>query len=153
MAKSSGARPRKGVAKEVAVLRAKLAGVRSDQWAKAQVIFEEICILCGVSGPSGMTMVPRACRFCHYYGHTKQFCPARKRAEERAIEAECARIDRERVAAPTQETVSAAHWAWVQSVRAQMEIHDALLEEGWPRETWREEHMRRLRVRCPSPTT
>ena len=88
MARSSGARPRKAVRAEVAALRAKLAEVPSDKWQRAQAIFDEICALCEVTGPSNGKMVPRSCRVCHRYGHTKQFCPVWKARVERMTERE-----------------------------------------------------------------
>ena len=88
MARSSGARPKKAVRKEVAALRAVLAECRNDQWQKAQCIFDQICALCEVTGPSNGMMVPRSCRVCGYYGHTKQFCPVWKARLERMTERE-----------------------------------------------------------------
>ena len=38
-------------------------------------------------GPSGSKVEPRACKHCGYYGHTRQHCQKRARAEEEALEA------------------------------------------------------------------
>lgn len=83
MGRSSGARPKKAVKAQVELLRARLGTITSDRWQAAQSIFTEICALCDVVGPSNGLMVPRACKVCHLYGHTRQFCPkalARKAA-------------------------------------------------------------------------
>ena len=39
-------------------------------------------------GPMGAKIEPRACRYCNYYGHTKQHCKVRKRDEEERLESE-----------------------------------------------------------------
>ena len=75
MARSSGARPRAAQREEVARLKAELGTVRRQDWVRAQGIFNEICALCNVSGPSGQLMTPRCCRTCGFYGHTTQHCP------------------------------------------------------------------------------
>ena len=36
-------------------------------------------------GPSGGSVDPRACKYCDYFGHTKQYCPKRM-ADMRALE-------------------------------------------------------------------
>jgi hypothetical protein len=82
MGRSSGARPKKAVAEEVKRLKEALGEVHSYDWQKAQCIFDEMCSLCGVSGPSGGIMVPRSCRLCGYYGHTRQYCPRRDPEQE-----------------------------------------------------------------------
>ena len=64
------------------MLREKLSKVHAWDWLKAQCIFSEICRLCEVVGPKGALMTPRACRYCKYYGHSRQFCPVLKQDEE-----------------------------------------------------------------------
>jgi hypothetical protein len=73
--RSSGARPKKAVAPQVNALRAQLAQLRSHEWIKAQLIFDEMCMLCEVTGPTGGKMIPRACRFCDHFGHNRDKCP------------------------------------------------------------------------------
>ena len=87
MARSSGARPRKAQREEVARLKAELGTIRRGEWARAQLVFQQICALCGVEGPSGQIMTPRSCRICGYYGHTSQFCPTDLERVRRASEA------------------------------------------------------------------
>ena len=81
--RSSGARPKKAVRAEVLALKAQLATLRSHEWVKAQMIFDQMTGLCGVEGPMGGRMVPRACRFCDHYGHTRQHCAAKKKRDEK----------------------------------------------------------------------
>ena len=60
-----------------------MAQLRSHEWIKAQLIFDEMCMLCEVTGPTGGKMIPRACRFCDHYGHNRDKCPKwRARCEE-----------------------------------------------------------------------
>ena len=84
MARSSGARPRKAQRAEAAALRERLGQIPSHEWAKAQCVYEQLAAVCGVSGPSGALMSPRACSHCHFFGHTRQFCPRYKQAKDRA---------------------------------------------------------------------
>ena len=56
MARSSGARPKKAVREEVMELKRLLGETHSDKWQRAQTIFDEICRLCEVKGPSGSRM-------------------------------------------------------------------------------------------------
>ena len=70
--------------KEVLELRARLSELQDDQWVKASYIMQEITSLLGHNyGPMGGKIEPRACRYCHYYGHTRQWCPKLKEREER----------------------------------------------------------------------
>lgn len=83
MPRCNGYRPTKAVRKEVQELRAQLATLTTDRWVKASYIMQNITALLGHSGgPSGGSIQPRACRYCHYFGHTKQWCPARERNEK-----------------------------------------------------------------------
>ena len=78
MARSKGCRPLKKDRAEVARLRARLAECHEYQWIRAGAIYDNITSLCRVSGPSGGKMNPRACKYCHYYGHTSQHCVKKK---------------------------------------------------------------------------
>lgn len=83
MGRSSGYRARQHNAEEVAELRSILGELRSHQWQKASVVMSRIVALTGGStGPSGGGVEPRACKYCSYYGHTRQHCVKRKRDEE-----------------------------------------------------------------------
>lgn len=94
MGRSNGARARKEVAEEARVLRARLAELGSDEWVKAQMIFDNLCLLVGCKGPSGAMQSPRQCRACHGWGHTRQHCPKLKARELRDIDREYERIKR-----------------------------------------------------------
>ena len=111
MARSSGARPKKAVRKEVKALKARLGTITSDRWQAAQAIFDQICALCDVSGPSGALMVPRSCRHCGYYGHTRQFCPRVTVALDKASGYETPRTEEECPGGPAQ-------WKWICQLRA-----------------------------------
>ena len=78
MAKSSGARPRKAQRAEVQALREKLGELHAYEWQKAHVLFQRICELCNHRGARGGmgSPYPRACKFCHRYGHSTQFYKA-----------------------------------------------------------------------------
>ena len=90
MARSSGYRANKENAERVAELRAKLSECRPHQWQRATCIMQEIAALTSThntgSGPSGARVEPRACKYCGYFGHTKQHCQRRARDEEAACE-------------------------------------------------------------------
>jgi len=73
---------------EVLALRAQLSTIPADRWQWAQVVFDQMTELCGVKGPSNGRMVPRACRVCGFYGHTKQHCELNKARKERMTERE-----------------------------------------------------------------
>ena len=77
MGKSSGARPRKAVAEEVGELREQLGTLKSGDWQLAYRIYGEIAELCGHIGPMGGGAHPRACKYCGYFGHTREFCKVR----------------------------------------------------------------------------
>lgn len=88
MGRSNGYRPKVAVKKEVMALRARLEECRDDQWQKAGMIMDQITMLLGHAyGPMNARIEPRACRYCHYYGHTRQWCKKRIAAEERQMEA------------------------------------------------------------------
>ena len=121
MARSSGARPRKAVRAEVQALKAKLATIPSDRWQAAQAIMDQMAAACGVSGPSGAMMVPRACRVCHWYGHTRQFCPVWRARKERMTERELESLATERYVPPSCEEdceFGPKQWEWIQELNA-----------------------------------
>ena len=91
MGKSSGARPHAAHRATVKALRAKLGTISVDRWQYAQAVFDEMCALCEVKGPSGSMMTPRACSVCHYYGHTRQYCPVKKARDAARDESELER--------------------------------------------------------------
>ena len=127
MARSKGYRPKKEVKDEVAELRTYLATLRESDWVKAGLIMQEIAQLVGRRlGPSNGRPTPRACRFCKYFGHTKQHCPARKEAQDRELEQlakECEAEDAEIRARPTPPPRP--------TTDCEIELNDKL---GWP---WR----------------
>ena len=73
-------------------LRERLGRLQDHEWVKASYIMYEITHLLGHSGgPMGGSIQPRACKYCRYFGHTRQWCPKRiahdKAREERECEA------------------------------------------------------------------
>lgn len=87
MGRSNGYRPRKAVEEEVKFWRDKLNACHSSQWQKAGLYMQNITALLGHSGgPMQGRINPRACKVCHYYGHTKQWCPVKKARDEREAE-------------------------------------------------------------------
>ena len=87
MGHSNGYRPNKAVRKEVYALREELAKCHAYQWQRAGMIMQDIVHLLGHDhGPGRGRIEPRACKYCKYYGHTKQWCPKRKEDEENEIE-------------------------------------------------------------------
>jgi hypothetical protein len=60
------------------------------------MIMDNITSLLGYSGgPMHGKIEPRACRYCKYYGHTRQYCPKFKAAKERQLQSEYAAILKE----------------------------------------------------------
>lgn len=89
MGRSSGYRARKYCEDEVGQLRERLATLRGGEWMKAKLIMQSITLLLGHSGgPCGGNIAPRACRYCDYYGHTKQHCKRRIDDEQKELEQE-----------------------------------------------------------------
>ena len=86
MARSKGYRPTKQNAEEVLALRAKLAECRYTEWQRASCLMAQIADLTQGGGPSGGAVVPRACKYCGYYGHTRQHCQLMYRDEEAETE-------------------------------------------------------------------
>jgi hypothetical protein len=72
------------VYEEVALLRERLNECRGEDWQRANAIFKEICRLCDHKGAKdGIgSPYPRACKFCNRYGHSTQFCKAKKAYDE-----------------------------------------------------------------------
>ena len=93
MGRSNGYRPKKAVKEEVMRLRAKLGELNTQEWAQAQVLMNHITALMNVKGgPEGAMIIPRACRYCGYYGHTKQFCKKRIEKQRRCYDLECDKL-------------------------------------------------------------
>lgn len=85
MGRCNGYRPTKENRAEVVYLRKELSKLTSSDWQKASRLMHRIVAVLGkFHGPSNGMVEPRVCRFCDHYGHTKQFCPKLKRAEEAA---------------------------------------------------------------------
>ena len=89
MGRSHGYRATEANRERVTELRAVLNGLRLSQWVKARYVMQQITEELGHrGGPSGSSIEPRACRYCDYFGHTRQHCPTRledvrrKEAEE-----------------------------------------------------------------------
>ena len=83
MGRCNGYRPTKANREEYEKLRAALHQLDSSQWVKASYIMREITALLGhAGGPMNGKIEPRACRYCGYFGHTRQFCKARLAHEE-----------------------------------------------------------------------
>jgi len=80
-------------------LRAELAKLTGSEWQKASLIMRKITERIGKrGGPMGGAIQPRACKFCGYYGHTKQFCAVRIKKEEEDGAREVQKDAREREA-------------------------------------------------------
>ena len=69
------------------MLREELRKLHKWEWQKAGYIMRCITELVGKhTGPSGSAVEPRACKYCSYYGHTRQHCEKRLRDEETRAE-------------------------------------------------------------------
>lgn len=78
MGRSNGYRPNKEQRDEVLQWRYVLSTITIDDWVLAGFIMGRITSLLGYTGgPMGGKIEPRACRFCSYYGHTRQWCKKR----------------------------------------------------------------------------
>lgn len=129
MARSVGARPKKAVKERVAALRGRLGQLDSSKWQAAQVIFDEMCALCGVQGPSGGNMAPRACRFCDRYGHTRQHCEHYQRYKAVADAREIARLQKEHIPV-TEADCSPEDWEVICEERRLLVRYEELMAEG-----------------------
>ena len=97
MPRSPGYRPRAAVREEILQLRAQLAECDTSRWQTAQQLMDKITALLGHNGgPMRGKIMPRACRVCDRYGHTKQWCPELKRREEREMDRMLAEDERVR---------------------------------------------------------
>ena len=93
MCRCPGYRPTNANRAEVEQLRAELGSLRSYEWIRARVIMREIAEIVGhTGGPTGGLITPRACRYCDYYGHTRQWCQKRMADERRRDEMETDKI-------------------------------------------------------------
>ncbi len=87
MGRSNGYRPKKAVREEVLFWREELAKCDSSEWLRANRIMQEITTLLGhAMGPGNGKIEPRACKWCGFYGHTRQWCPKFKAAEQASID-------------------------------------------------------------------
>ena len=111
MGRSSGYRARAENREEVEELRAKLATLQSYEWQKASIVMDQITTLLGYTGgPSHCSIQPRACRYCQYYGHTRQHCKRKKRDEEREVERMIMQHKRERMNVEVKKEVKLPWW-------------------------------------------
>lgn len=85
-------------------LRSELSSLGKGDWAKAQCVMDQIVAITGRKGKMGGQVCPRACKYCHMYGHTREYCPKRDRdsrseivKHKRAMERSRERWDPERV--------------------------------------------------------
>ena len=87
MGRCNGYRPKKEDREEVMRLRAELGKLTTNEWQKASMLMHHITALMGnFHGPSNGMIEPRACKWCDHYGHTTQWCPKRKRDDDRAMD-------------------------------------------------------------------
>lgn len=146
MPKCNGYRPKNEVKEQVNQLRAKLSELTSDDWQYASMIMHDITALMGHNhGPSRGAIEPRACRFCHYYGHTKQHCWRKKQHEEAIVDREILEDEERMKRMDEEDTPLNARWrVWCKLAK---ETYDDMAEEGcWEGNgTWRAEFDRR----CP----
>lgn len=83
----------------IAPLRVKLNTLRSHQWVEAQQLLNEIQDITGGRRRAKLagTAAPRVCKYCGYYGHTREHCKQRDRDDdtkiERSVRAERVHID------------------------------------------------------------
>ena len=89
--KSKGYRINKQNREQMEYLRSELSKCHRSDWQIASVIFQDIRILSGNKQFMHSFAQPRSCKFCGYFGHTKQHCAVRKQEEDNAIAREIAR--------------------------------------------------------------
>lgn len=93
MCRSNGYRPKAAVREAVAKQRALLAQCPESQWVRAGMYMDNITTLLGVAhGPSRARVQPRACRYCRFYGHTRQWCKKKAADEKMWAEFEVERL-------------------------------------------------------------
>jgi len=128
MKRSMGVRAKKADKEQLAVLRAKLATVPSHEWMRAQTIFDQMTALVGAKGPTGSRMVPRSCRNCKYYGHSRHQCPHADPAIEKELR-EIKRFKMKIIKGPEDcDPEIPHHWKWVQWQRGLKAIYDELAD-------------------------
>ena len=82
MGRSSGYRATEANRAEVEALRARLAACRGHEWQRAGAIMQQIVRLVGGRvGRWARVWSPGRCRYCDFYGHTRQRCQVRARDE------------------------------------------------------------------------
>lgn len=89
--KSKGYRLNKQNKERMEYLRGELSKCHRSEWLVAASIFQEIRILSGNRDILHSFAQPRSCKFCGYFGHTKQHCAVRKQEEDNALAREIAR--------------------------------------------------------------
>ena len=78
--RSKGYRATAETRDEMDALRMRLGTCRLSDWQKARAIMQQIVQLTGQQlGPSGSSVEPRSCRYCGYFGHSRQNCKKYKK--------------------------------------------------------------------------
>jgi len=80
-------RPKKADAERVGALRLKLSQTR--EWQRAQAIMNEIVVAVGKY--RGQIVVPRQCKACGFFGHTRANCEVAERRQAEREEMELCR--------------------------------------------------------------
>ena len=144
MPRSNGYRPKAAVRKEVLELRARLAELDKSDWVKAGCIMENITTLLGHrGGPMGGRIEPRACKYCHRYGHTKQWCKERVRRQKLEEERYAEIVMREDAAYFAQFKREETEWTkWNKA--ADRVYHELLaIKDDWDDAEWHVEFYKR----------
>lgn len=89
--KSAGYRMNKRYRAELTDLREQLGQCSKYDWQNAYFIFWEICQLTNNNSRTLGNPTPRSCKYCGYFGHTKQHCETRKRREAEQMQREIER--------------------------------------------------------------
>ena len=118
-------RPKKAVREEYYALKELLSECHRYDWQRAQGIFDKMNALIGAEGPSGALMIPRACRACGYYGHSRDRChvtAARQHLEAQLRAAESRPV--------TEEECTPTQWHWVCKFRRKQARFEEALAMG-----------------------
>lgn len=144
MGRSNGYRPKAAVRDEVLALRELLGTLRDDQWIKAGFVMQAITGLLGHGGgPSNGRIEPRACKYCKYYGHTRQWCKLRILHEEGREARYIAKILAEDAALGIGKVRPETEWSrWCKL--ADSTYRDLVdIKEEWGEEEWKLEFRKR----------
>jgi hypothetical protein len=92
-------------------------------------------------GPMGAKIEPRSCKYCHYFGHTRQFCKKRAADEEREVK----RLLREHGDCATK-LAQIAEGPWVKWCGAAEATYAELvaIRCEWTDEEWKREFHKRV---------